>query len=159
MDGRDLSGFVDAYFSQFYRVGVSRTQGNRELQAQLDVRARALGIAQAVVGVNLRVDPSAPYRNRIARIPASPAFSIKGTYGGMGVYASGVSLQRLNIEPAGTIRFQGYSDAAWTTQVVDTGTVAAVTLYPFPEPVLRLTLETMQREGDRMLSLVARGQF
>jgi hypothetical protein len=41
----------------------------------------------------------------------------------------------------------------------DLGAVAALTYYPLPLPVLRLTLESAQRKGDRSLSLFARGQF
>lgn len=65
-------------------------------------------------------------RGRIARIPANPAFEIKGTYGGDGIYASMAALMRVNLEPAATWRFQGYSDAAWTNQVVDTTTLTAI---------------------------------
>jgi hypothetical protein len=41
----------------------------------------------------------------------------------------------------------------------DAGQVVAITVYPLKQPVLRLTLETMQRKGDRSLALIARGQF
>jgi hypothetical protein len=41
----------------------------------------------------------------------------------------------------------------------DVGTVAAVTYYPLDLPVLRLTLETIQRKGNRSVELSARVQF
>jgi hypothetical protein len=41
----------------------------------------------------------------------------------------------------------------------EVGGAAAATYYPFKQPVLRLTLETAQRKGDRSLTLFARGQF
>ena len=42
---------------------------------------------------------------------------------------------------------------------IGTGTMTAVTFYPFPQPFLRLTLQSMQWKGDRALELAARGQF
>jgi hypothetical protein len=39
------------------------------------------------------------------------------------------------------------------------GPTVAVTYYPLKLPVLRLTLETTQRKGNRSLALIARGQF
>lgn len=66
-------------------------------------------------------------RGRIFRAPASPAFDIKGTYGGSGVYASMVSLIRTNLEPSATWRFRGYSTADWTgTPAIDTTTLVAI---------------------------------
>jgi hypothetical protein len=41
----------------------------------------------------------------------------------------------------------------------DLGSVAALTYYPSRLPTLRLTLESIQRKGNRSLDLWARGQF
>jgi hypothetical protein len=41
----------------------------------------------------------------------------------------------------------------------EVGGAAAVTYYPLKLPVLRLTLETTQRKGDRSVTLFVRGQF
>ena len=38
-------------------------------------------------------------------------------------------------------------------------TVAAITVFPFKEPILRATLELTQSRGDRSLALLARGLF
>lgn len=65
-------------------------------------------------------------RGRILRVAAGSGIQIKGTYGGEAVRASMAAIVRHNLEADATWRFQGYSDAAWTTQVVDSGTVAAI---------------------------------
>jgi len=68
-----------------------------------------------------------PKRGRIARIPCDPAFEIKATWGGMGVYLSALSLLRCNFEPAATWRIQAYTAAAdWTGANVDTGVLTAI---------------------------------
>lgn len=66
-------------------------------------------------------------RERITRIPCNPAFEIRATFGGNGVYASAACLSRCNLEPAATWRFQGYTAATnWTGANVDTGTLTAI---------------------------------
>jgi hypothetical protein len=62
---------------------------------------------------------------RIARIPASPAFDIKGTHTAA-IYASMCGITWTNLSSAATWRFQGYSDAAWSSQVVDSTTLPAL---------------------------------
>lgn len=68
-----------------------------------------------------------PKRARITRIPSASSFMIKGTYGGMGVYASMFSLIRHNLQPGATVRFKGYGTTDWAgATVADTNTFAAV---------------------------------
>jgi hypothetical protein len=65
-------------------------------------------------------------RGRIVRYAAASGVEMKGTYGGEAVRATMFSPYRHNLEPDGTVRFRGYSDAAWTTLVIDTGDRPAV---------------------------------
>ncbi len=65
-------------------------------------------------------------RGRFTRIPSAVAFSIKGTYGGMGVRVNMVSGIRVTIQPAGTYQFIGYSDENWTNEVYNSGAIIAI---------------------------------
>lgn len=65
-------------------------------------------------------------RGKILRVAAGSGITVTGTYGGEAVRASFMSMLRHNMTSDGTFRWQGYSDAAWTTQVIDTGTRDAV---------------------------------
>ncbi len=65
-------------------------------------------------------------RGKILRVAVGASNEIKGTYGGEDVAITFVSLIRHNMTGDGTFRLQGYSDPAWTTQVIDTGTRSAV---------------------------------
>ncbi|HJW51510.1 MAG TPA: hypothetical protein VJ501_05815, partial [Burkholderiaceae bacterium] len=65
-------------------------------------------------------------RGKILRVAVGTGIEITGTYDGEDVAASMMSLIRHNMSGDGSVRFQGFSDAAWTTQVIDTGTRSAV---------------------------------
>lgn len=67
-----------------------------------------------------------PARGRVARTIGTAAQQIKFTWGGAGYYLTMLMLSRHNLEPGSTWRIQLYSDAAWTTQVYDSGTISAV---------------------------------
>lgn len=68
-----------------------------------------------------------PARGRIARFtPISTSPVIRFTFAGAGRYFNFMCLNRHNLESAATWRVRLYSDAAWTTGVYDSGTVAAV---------------------------------
>lgn len=73
--------------------------------------------------INLKNDR----RARICRWRADAgAQAISGTWNGDAKQVGGVSLDRFNISPAGTVRFRGFANADWTgSTLVDTGTVPA----------------------------------
>lgn len=58
---------------------------------------------------------------RILRVAAGTGIQVKGTYGGDSVHATMMSFLRHNMESDSTFQFEGFSDAAWTTKVIDTG--------------------------------------
>lgn len=66
-----------------------------------------------------------PARERVCRVPADPAFALKGTLT-TAVNASMVQLLRTNLSSAATCRFRGYPNDDWTGTPVDTGTVTAI---------------------------------
>lgn len=65
-------------------------------------------------------------RGKITRIPSGASFEIKATFGGDSVRIAMAALLWTNFDIDATWRLQGYSDAAWSTQVVDSGTVACI---------------------------------
>ncbi len=66
-------------------------------------------------------------RGRFLRFDAADSpFDIKGTYGGESVRATVASIIRHTGEPDGSWRYRGYSDAAWTTLVQDSGELPLV---------------------------------
>lgn len=67
-------------------------------------------------------------RERILRVAAGTGIEIRCTYGGEAVRATMMALIGHNIDPGvgATVRFRGYSDAASTTLVIDTGDRDAV---------------------------------
>lgn len=65
-------------------------------------------------------------RARIMRTTSAAAQTISGTWGGTGYPVNMAAILRHNIESAGTWRVQLYSDAAWTTQIYDSGNVTAI---------------------------------
>lgn len=66
-----------------------------------------------------------PARARVWRSTSDAAQTILATWNGSGAYLTFVNLLRHNLESGSTWRVQVYSDAAWTTQVYDSGTVDA----------------------------------
>jgi hypothetical protein len=65
-------------------------------------------------------------RGRFTRCSAGGTVTIKGTYSGNYFYSNLVAIFRCNFELGTTFQFKGYSDNAWTTQVVDTGSLTAI---------------------------------
>lgn len=65
-------------------------------------------------------------RSRITRIPSASAFEVKATFGGDSVRIAQAAALWTNLDIDATWRLQGYSDAAWTTQVIDSGTVSCI---------------------------------
>lgn len=66
-----------------------------------------------------------PARARVWRSTTDAAQTLFATWNGSGHYLNFVMLSRHNLEAGATWRVQVYSDAAWTTQVYDSGTVDA----------------------------------
>lgn len=66
-------------------------------------------------------------RGYIFSATSSAAQQIKGQWGGTAYPISYVRLDRTNMVNGDTWRIQLYSDAAWTTQVYDSGTIAPFT--------------------------------
>lgn len=63
-------------------------------------------------------------RGDLFKATASGTQAIKGTWGGTAYTIGCVHLDRTNLADGDTWRIQYYSDAAWTTQVYDSGTIA-----------------------------------
>ncbi len=66
-----------------------------------------------------------PARGRVARSSGTAAQQINFTWAGQGYYLNFLTLMRHNLESGATWRVQLFSDLAWTTQIYDSGTVAA----------------------------------
>lgn len=67
-----------------------------------------------------------PARARVWRSTSAAEQVIYATWDGAGHYLNFLGLFRHNLESAATWRVQAYSDAAWTTEVYDSGTVDAI---------------------------------
>ncbi len=79
------------------------------------------------VGVTLPLDNlKSRVRGRITRIPSGAAFEVKATFGGDSVRIANAALLWTNLDIDATWRLQGYSDAAWSSQVIDSGTLACI---------------------------------
>jgi hypothetical protein len=66
-----------------------------------------------------------PARGRVARSTSAAAQEISFTWGGQGYYLNFLTLMRHNLEPAATMRVQLFATASFTTQIYDSGNVAA----------------------------------
>lgn len=64
-------------------------------------------------------------RSRVMRTNGTGTQEINFTFGGQGYYFNFMALMRHNLEAGATWRVQLFSDPAWTTQIYDSGTVAA----------------------------------
>lgn len=65
-------------------------------------------------------------RGKITRINSATSFEIKATFGGDSVRIAQAAALWTNLDIDATWRLQGYSDAAWSTEVVDSGTVSCI---------------------------------
>lgn len=66
-----------------------------------------------------------PARGRVWRSVGTAQQQLKFTWGGSGYYLNFLKLARHNLESGSTWRVQIFSDAAWTTQIYDSGMIAA----------------------------------